>query len=62
MSNINIANVEAEFVTYTKKRTKDGDRILISFLVHPSDIHDHLALMPLGTSINLNMTKPYIGV
>ena len=56
-----IAAAEAIFVTYSKKRQKGEDKMLVSFLLNPLDVHDRLATLPLGEIVKLYITKPNIG-
>lgn len=63
MTDILIADkLEVVFTHYSKKRMKGGDKIQISFLINPADIHEQLAHVPLGEILNLQITKPEIGV
>lgn len=52
-----IASCEAVKTSY--RQTKSG--IAVTFTIHPSDIHDKLALLELGTTVRLYVTKPEIG-
>lgn len=61
MSEEPISACEAIFVAYSKKRQKGEDKMLVSFLLNPVDVHDKLAMLPLGEIVKLYVTKPEIG-